>query len=65
MKVTIDIEWRKTEEPENALEYLLRDVLVKEGYRVGRVFVQGVWDEDKPKIAFSDGERLPHEEVAW
>jgi hypothetical protein len=65
MKATIDLEWRWLEEPEHHLESVLTHALKKAGYDVGRIFIQGHHLEDKPEIKFSDGDRLPHEEVAY
>jgi hypothetical protein len=65
MKVTIDLEWRWLDEPDHHLEGVLTQTLKDAGYEVGRVFIQGDHLEDKPKAKFSDGERLPHEDVAY
>jgi len=51
MKVKINIEWRKKEEPGLDPEFLVRTALKSAGYHVGHVETQGVWDEDKPKFA--------------
>jgi hypothetical protein len=66
MKITIEIEWRKKDEPEpiKEVEWVARQALIKAGYDVGHVFVQGDYLEDKPKIPFTNGERYPHEEIA-
>jgi len=66
MKVKINIEWRKKEEPGLDPEFLVRTALKSAGYHVGHVEIQGVWDEDKPKFAHGpwDATRLPHEEIA-
>ena len=50
MKVKINIEWRKKEEPGLDPEFLVRTALKSAGYHVGHVEIQGVWDEDKPKL---------------
>ena len=66
MIATVNFEWRKKEEPDTSAEFYIRTALKAAGYHVGRVFVQGVWDEDKPKIPGGkwDETRLPHEEIA-
>ena len=66
MKIKINIEWRKKEEPELPPEFVVRTALKAAGYTVGHIAVQGVWDEDKPARAQVpwDENRLPHEEVA-
>ena len=66
MKIKINIEWRKKEEPELGPEFVVRTALKAAGYTVGPIAVQGVWDEDKPARAQGpwDENRLPHEEVA-
>ena len=66
MKIKINIEWRKKEEPELGPEFVVRTALKAAGYTVGHIAVQGVWDEDKqarPQGPW-DENRLPHEEVA-
>ena len=66
MKIKINIEWRKKEEPEpiQEAEYVVRRALIEAGYDVGHIFVQGDYLEDKAKIPFSNGDTFPHEEVA-
>jgi len=64
MKVTVNTEWRRMEEPDSTLEFIISTALKAHGFTPGAVHVQGSWDEDKPKIPFSSGERLPHEEIA-
>ena len=54
MKLKVNFEWRKKEEPDLTPEFLIRAALKAAGYHVGHIAVQGVWDED----------RLPHELVA-
>ena len=41
MKITIEIEWRKKDEPEpiKEVEWGARQALIKAGYDVGHVFV--------------------------
>ena len=67
MKVKINIEWRKKEEPELDPEFLVRTALKAAGWTVGHIAVQGVWDEDKPAMPQGpwDETRLPHEMVAF
>ena len=66
MKIKINIEWRKKEEPELPPEFVVRTALKAAGYTVGHIAVQGGWDEDKPARPQGpwDENRLPHEEVA-
>ena len=66
MKASFNFEWRKKDEPDQLAEFVIQDALKKAGYHVDRVFVYGVWDEDKPKFPGGpwDETRLPHEEVA-
>jgi len=67
MKLTLNFDWRKKDEPEAHPERLIPDVLREHGYTVvDSVFVQGAWDEDKPRIPGGkwDENRLPHEEIA-
>ena len=66
MKIKINIEWRKKEEPELGPEFVVRTALKAAGYTVGHIAVQGAWDEDKPKFPGGkwDEHRLPHEEIA-
>ena len=47
-------------------ECVVREALKKAGYTVSDTFVQGTWDEDKPKFPGGkwDENRLPHEEIA-
>ena len=63
---SFNFEWRKKDEPEQSAEFVIQDALKKAGYHVDRVFVYGVWDEDKPKFPGGpwDETRLPHEEIA-
>ena len=65
MIARVNFEWRKKDEPDTSAEFYIRTALKAAGYHVGRVFVQGVWDEDKPKIPGGkwDATRLPHEEI--
>jgi hypothetical protein len=55
MKATIDLEWRWLEEPDHHLEGVLTHALKKAGYDVGRI----------SGTSSSDGDRMPHEEVAY
>ena len=66
MKIKINIEWRKKEEPELGPEFVVRKALKAAGYTVGHIAVQGGWDEDKPAKPQGpwNENRLPHEEVA-
>ena len=69
MKLTVNFDWRKLQEPmtqEEIPECVVREALKKAGYTVGHIAVQGVWDEDKPKFPGGkwDENRLPHEEIA-
>ena len=66
MKLKVNFEWRKKEEPEFSPEETVRMALKAAGYTVGHIAVQGVWDEDKPAIAQGpwDETRLPHEAIA-
>ena len=50
MKASVNFEWRKKEEPGTAAEFYIRTALKAAGYTVGHIAVQGVWDEDKPRI---------------
>ena len=65
MKVKINIEWRKIDEPEFSPEEIVRKALKAAGWAVGHIAVQGVWDEDKPARVGGpwDETRLPHEDV--
>ena len=66
MRANVNFEWRKKDEPDQPAEFYIRTALKAAGYTVGHVAVQGVWDEDKPRIPGGkwDETRLPHEEVA-
>ena len=69
MKLTVKFDWRKLHEPmtqEEDPECVIRDALKKAGYTVNDTFVQGTWDEDKPRIPGGkwDENRLPHQEIA-
>ena len=66
MRANVNFEWRKKEEPDQPAEFYIRTALKAAGYTVERVFVQGAWDEDKPRIPGGkwDENRLPHEEIA-
>ena len=66
MRTNVNFEWRKKDEPDLSAEFVIRTALKAAGYTVGHIAVQGVWDEDKPKIPGGkwDENRLPHEEVA-
>ena len=66
MKLKVNFEWRKKDEPDLSPEFVVRTALKAAGYTVGHVAVQGVWDEDKPARPQGpwDGSRLPHEMVA-
>jgi len=68
MIITSHFDWRKKDEPEQLQEpeYVVRKALKDAGYTITDIFVQGVWDEDKPKIPGGkwDENRLPHEEIA-
>ena len=69
MKLTVNFDWRKLQEPmtqEEIPECVVREALKKAGYTVSDTFVQGTWDEDKPKFPGGkwDENRLPHEEIA-
>jgi hypothetical protein len=65
MKLKVNFEWRKKNEPDLDPEFLVRTALKAAGYTVGHVAVQGVWDEDKPVIAQGswDETRIPHENI--
>ncbi len=65
MKLKVNFEWRRKEEPDLDPEFLVRTALKAAGYTVGHVAVQGVWDEDKPAIAQGawDETRIPHEDI--
>ena len=67
MKLRVNFEWRKKDEPDLDPEFLVRTALKAAGYTVGHVAVQGVWDEDKPAKPQGpwDETRLPHEMVAF
>jgi len=67
MKIKINVEWRKKDEPEFSPEETVRTALKAAGYTVGHISVQGVWDEDKPARPQGpwDGNRLPHEMVVF
>ena len=67
MKIKINVEWRKKEEPELNPEFVVRTALKAAGYTVGHISVQGVWDEDKPAQPQGpwDEPRLPHERVVF
>ena len=66
MRANVNFEWRKKEEPDQPAEFYIRTALKSAGYTVERAFVQGSWDEDKPRIPGGkwDETRLPHEEIA-
>ena len=66
MKLKINFEWRKKNEPDLDPEFLVKTALKAAGYTVGHIQIQGVWDEDKPATAQGpwDETRLPHEMVA-
>jgi hypothetical protein len=68
MIITSHFDWRKKDEPEQIQEpeYVVRKALKDAGYTVTDSFVQGAWDEDKPRIPGGkwDENRLPHEEIA-
>ena len=66
MKASVNFEWRKKDEPDQPAELVVHAALKAAGYTVERVFVQGAWDEYKPRIPGGkwDENRLPHEEVA-
>ena len=66
MRANLNFEWRKKDEPDLSAEVVIRTALKSAGYTVGHLAVQGVWDEDNPKIPGGkwDENRLPHEEVA-
>ena len=69
MKAQVRFEWRWKEEPEGLqrAEHVIKEALIAAGYRVnGFPEIQGVWDEDKPKIVGGpwDETRLPHEMIA-
>ena len=67
MKLRVNFEWRKKDEPDLGPEFLVRTALKAAGDTVGHVAVQGVWDEDKPARPQGpwDETRLPHEMVAF
>ena len=66
MKLTIQFEWRKHEEPEHwSPDVIVANALKEAGYVTGPSSVQGDHFEDKPVIPFTDKEKYPHEEVAW
>ena len=67
MKLSVNFDWRKKDEPEAHPERFIVDALREHGYTVANsVFVQGSWDEDKPRFPGGkwDENRLPHEEIA-
>ena len=66
MKLRVNFEWRKKDEPELDPEFLVRTALKASGYTVGHISVQGAWDEDKPAMPQGpwNEDRLPHEEIA-
>ena len=66
MKAQVNFEWRKKDEPDTPAEFYIRTALKAAGYTVDRAFVQGSWDEDKPRFPGGkwDENRLPHEEIA-
>ena len=66
MKASVNFDWRKKDEPDQPAELVVHAALKAAGYTVGHVFVQGSWDEDKPRIPGGkwDENRLPHEEIA-
>ncbi len=66
MKLKVNFEWRKKDEPDLSPEFVVRTALKAAGYHVGHIAVQGVWDEDKPAKPHGpwDEDRLPHELVA-
>jgi hypothetical protein len=67
MKLSVNFDWRKKDEPEAHPERFIVDALREHGYTVAdSVFVQGSWDEDKPRFPGGkwDENRLPHEEIA-
>ena len=66
MKLKVNFEWRKKDEPELDPEFLVRTALKAAGYTVGHISVQGAWDEDKPAMPQGpwNEDRLPHEEIA-
>ena len=64
MKVTVNVEWRKKEEPTEDLEIIIGKALKKAGYHYGNVFVQGTYDEDKTIYPLGDGARFPHDQIA-
>jgi hypothetical protein len=65
MKLKVNFEWRRKDEPDLDPEFLVRTALKAAGYTVGHIEVQGVWDEDKPAIAQGpwDETRIPHEDI--
>jgi hypothetical protein len=65
MKLKVNFEWRRKDEPHLDAEFLVKTALKAAGYTVGHIEVQGVWDEDKPAIAQGpwDETRLPHEDI--
>ena len=67
MKIKINVEWRKKEEPALNPEFVVRKALKAAGYPVGHISVQGVWDEDEPAQPQGpwDETRLPHELVVF
>ena len=67
MKIKINVEWRKKDEPDLGPEFVVRTALKAAGYTVGHISVQGVWDEDKPAMPQGpwDETRLPHEMIAF
>jgi hypothetical protein len=65
MKLKVNFEWRKKNEPDLNPEFLVKTALKAAGYTVGHIQIQGVWDEDKPVIAQGpwDETRIPHENI--
>ena len=65
MKLKVNFEWRRKDEPDLDAEFLVKTALKAAGYTVGHIQIQGVWDEDKPVIAQGpwDETRIPHENI--
>ena len=54
MKASVNFDWRKKDDPDQPAELVIHAALKAAGYTVERAFVQGSWDEDKPRIPGND-----------
>ena len=57
MKLKVNFEWRKKDEPELDPEFLVRTALKAAGYNVGHIEVQGVWTKTNPRCLMAHGTR--------